>query len=158
MSKTTFTVHKDKLEVVIEREFNAPREFIWKVVTDPEMVPKWWGPSKYETKVDKMDFRVGGEWRFLNIDKDGNAFAFHGVYKEIMPNEKVVDTFNFEPIGPGHELTETMRLTDNGNGKTKMSTTTAYPNIQDLEGMVNSGMEGGATETYERIAALVENK
>src|SRR5690348_13164494 len=107
MLKTSFTVQKDKLQVVMQREFNAPPELVWKIMTDPAMVPKWWGPAKYETVVEKMDFKVGGEWRFINID-NGQRYAFHGIYKEIVPNEKVTDTFNFEPIGPGHEMVETM--------------------------------------------------
>jgi uncharacterized protein YndB with AHSA1/START domain len=155
MPKTTFTVKKDKLAVVLERVFDAPRDLIWKVISDPQMVPKWWGPAQFETVVDKMDFRVGGEWRFIH-KADGQEYAFHGVYKEIVPNERVSDTFNFEPIGPGHELVETMVLEDIGNNQTKMATTSVYNNIEDLEGMVNSGMEGGATETWERLAKLVE--
>jgi uncharacterized protein YndB with AHSA1/START domain len=155
MTKTTFTVKKEDLQVVLNRVFDATPEVIWKVISDPAMVPKWWGPAQYETVVDKMDFRVGGEWRFVQKD-EGQDYAFHGVYKEIIPNEKVSDTFNFEPIGPGHELVETMVLEDIGDGKTNMTTTTVYQNIQDLEGMVNSGMEGGATETWERLATIVE--
>src|SRR5437667_2514 len=78
-----------------------------------------WGPKNFTTKVDKMDFKVGGEWRFVHTDDKGNEFGFHGVYKEIVPNKKISDSFNFEGIPAGHELVETMVLEDLGNGKTK---------------------------------------
>ena len=142
----------------MERVFEAPRELVFKTVSDPKLIPQWWGPAQFETKIDKMDFKVGGEWRFVQVGKDGQEFAFHGVYKEIIVNEKISDTFNFEPIGPGHELLETMVLQDLGNGQTKMTSTAKYNSLQDLEGMVNSGMESGATEGWERLAQLVEKR
>lgn len=158
MAKTSFTVKKESLQVVMERVFDAPREMVWKTMTDPEKIPQWWGPAQYETRVDKMDFKVGGQWRFIQKGKDEMEFAFSGVYKEIIPNHKVSDTFNYEPIGPGHEMVETMVLEDIGNNQTKALQTSVYSSIQDLEGMVNSGMEGGAVETWERLAELVEKK
>ncbi len=141
MAKTTFTVKKENLEVVLDRVFDATPEAIWKIISDPTMIPQWWGPAKYPTVVDKMDFRVGGEWRFIQKD-NGQEFAFHGVYKEIIPAQKVTDTFNFSARGGsasggeptfvqvGHELVETMVFTDAGDGKTKMTTTTKYQNIE----------------------------
>ena len=155
MSKTTFTVQKEQIQVVMERVFNAPRELVWKTITNPELVPQWWGPAKYKTLVEKMDFRVGGEWRFVQED-NGQQFAFHGVYKEIIPFQKVTDTFNYEPVGPGHEMTETMVLEDLGDGTTKATQTSVFASAEDLEGMVGSGMEQGATETWERLATLIE--
>ena len=155
MSKTTFTVKKDELKVVMERVFDAPRELVWKIISDPKMVPKWWGPERFETIVDKMDFRVGGEWRFIH-KAEGEQHSFHGIYQEIVPLEKISDTFNYEPIGPGHEMVETLVLEATPDGKTKAAQTSAFKNIEDLEGMVNSGMEDGATETWERLAALAE--
>jgi uncharacterized protein YndB with AHSA1/START domain len=155
MSKTTFTVNKEQLQVIMERVFDAPRELVFKTMTDPELIPQWWGPSVYTTKIDKHEFKVGGVWRFIQRDKDGNEFAFNGVIKEIVPNEKVVQTFEFEPMA-GHILTERLVLEDTEDGKTKVTNTSIYSTIEDLEGMVQSGMEGGATESWERLAKLVE--
>jgi uncharacterized protein YndB with AHSA1/START domain len=155
MPKTTFTVKKDELKVIMERVFDAPRELVWKTMTDPKLISQWWGPAMFETRVDKMDFKVGGEWRYIH-GANGQEFGFHGIYKEIVPMEKISDTFNFEGIPAGHEMVETMVLEDLGNGKTKATMTSVYQNIQDLEGMVGSGMEGGAVETWERLAKLVE--
>lgn len=141
----------------MERVFDAPRELVWKIITDPKMLPKWWGPTRFETVVDKMDFQVGGKWRFVHKG-GGQEYAFHGTYKEIVPMQKITDTFNFEPIGLGHEMTETMILEELPDGKTKATQTSVFQNIQDLEGMVGSGMESGAVETWERLAELVEKK
>jgi uncharacterized protein YndB with AHSA1/START domain len=153
--KTTFEVDKDKLEVRMVRVFNASKEAIFKAYSDPELIVKWWGPAEYETILDKMDFRLGGEWRFIHKETNGTLHPFHGVYKEIIENERITDTFNYEPIGPGHELVETIVLEDMG-GKTKLTAVSKYNTIEDLEGMILSGMEGGATESMERLAKLVE--
>jgi uncharacterized protein YndB with AHSA1/START domain len=155
MNKATFTVNKEQLQVTMERIFDAPRELVFKTMTDPKLIPEWWGPSIYTTKVDKHEFKVGGVWRFIQRDKDGNEFAFNGVIKEIVPNEKVVQTFEFEPMA-GHVLVETAVFEDVENGKTKVTTTSQFASQEDLEGMVGSGMEGGATESWERLAKLVE--
>ena len=158
MPKTKFKVDRDNLQVVLEREFDAPRDLIWKTMTDKKLIPKWWGPSQFDTIVDKMDFKVGGQWRFVHKGKDGQVFAFHGVYKQIDEPNIISDTFNFEGIPAGHELVETALLEDLGNGKTKVTSTSVFQNIEDLEGMVGSGMESGAVETWERLAELVETR
>lgn len=158
MAKTNFTVKREELKVVMDRVFDAPRDLVWKTISDPNLIPQWWGPKQFTTIVDKMDFRPGGEWRFVHRDDKGNEFGFHGVYKEITAPSLVSDTFNFEGIPAGHEMVETMTLEDAGEGKTKMTTTSAYANIEDLDGMVGMGMEGGAVETWERLAGLVEKR
>jgi len=150
----TFTVNREAKEIVMERVFDAPRDLVWKLWTDPQMIPKWWGPVKYKTVVDKMDFRVGGQWRFIQSDSHGNEFAFHGIYREIVPFEKISVTFNFEPIGPGHELLEVVTF-EVMKGQTKMVSKAMYNSIEDLEGMVKSGMEEGYNETMERFAKLL---
>jgi len=157
MPKTTFTVKKQELSVVMDRIFNATPEQIFKVISDPKLIPNWWGPKRFTTIVDKMDFRVGGQWRYIHKGQDGQEFSFHGVYKEIIPNQKVSDTFNYEGVPGDHEIVETMILEALESGsKTKMTTMSVFKNIQDLEGMVGSGMESGAVEAWERLAELVE--
>jgi uncharacterized protein YndB with AHSA1/START domain len=156
MSKTAFLVEKEKLQVVQERIFNAPREKIWEVTGDPEQIPNWWGPSNLTTEVEKYETKVGGKWRFIHRDDKGNEFAFNGEFLEIDPPSKVVQTFNYEGIPGEHTIIETTTLEDLGDGQTRMKTVSQFANIEDLEGMVNSGMEGGATESWERLAAIVE--
>ena len=81
MSEQTTTVFAEagKQEILITREFDAPRELVFKVCMDPKLIPEWWGPRYLSTEVDKMDVKPGGEWRFINRDAEGNAYAFHGV-------------------------------------------------------------------------------
>jgi uncharacterized protein YndB with AHSA1/START domain len=151
---TDFVVNKEKLQVQITRVFNASRDRLWKVVNDPKLVPEWWGPAQYKTTVDKMDVRVGGAWRYIHSGPDGE-YAFNGVYKEIDPPTKVVMTFEFEPM-PGHVNVQTMVLEELPDNKTKMHVTVDFDNLDDLEGMVGSGMEGGQTESYDRLDLLLE--
>ena len=101
-----------------------------------------------------MDFRPGGEWRFLNRDQEGNEFAFNGVYREIVPPERIVQTFEFERV-PGHISTETLTLEDLG-GKTRLTARAVFDTKADRDGMLGSGMEEGAAETYDRLGELLE--
>jgi uncharacterized protein YndB with AHSA1/START domain len=158
MSETTFILKRDENKVVIERVFKAPREDVWQTITDPQLIPRWWGPEKYPTRVNKMDVRVGGTWRFISQDGEGNEFAFSGVYKEVDPPGRLVQTFNYEPIEPGHESTETAVLEQIADGTTRLTITSVYNSVGDYDGMVASGMETGARETWERLAALLEKE
>ena len=119
-SSTKFSARGDR-EIVITREFDAPRELVFKAITDPTLIPKWWGPRRYETIVDKMDVRPGGAWRFINRAADGGEHGFNGVYREIVPPEKIVQTFEWEGL-PGHISVETLILEDLG-GRTRITTT-----------------------------------
>lgn len=149
-----FTVHKPELQVRVTREFNAPRQRVWDVVNDPKLVPEWWGPERYKTEVDAMDVRVGGKWRYVHKGPDGE-FAFNGVYKEVAEPEKVVMTFEFEPM-PGHINVQTMTLTELPGHRTRMDVTVQFDNLADLEGMVGSGMKEGNLESYDRLDKVLE--
>jgi len=155
LAKTTFTTKREELKVIIERVFDAPRELVWKAFNDPDSIPHWWGPKSVTTTVEKMDVRPGGAWRYVQRDPDGSEYAFNGVYREIDPPNLISRTFTFEGM-PGHELIETATFEDFEEGKTKVTATVVYADVEDLDGMVNSGMETGATESWERLAELVE--
>jgi uncharacterized protein YndB with AHSA1/START domain len=139
--------------IVMTREFDAPRELVWKVYTDPAHLPNWWGPRGLTTTVEAMDVRPGGAWRFIQRDTDGNEYAFHGVYHQVVPPERVVSTFEFEGM-PGHVMLETMTLEDLG-GRTRLTTTSVFQSVEDRDGMLASGMEQGATESMDRLAELL---
>jgi uncharacterized protein YndB with AHSA1/START domain len=147
-----FVVDKDKLQVNISRVFNAPREKLWRVLNDPELIPQWWGPEKYKTVVDQMDVRVGGKWRYIHSNEEGD-YGFNGVYKEIEAPVKVVQTFEFEPMA-GHINTQTMTLHELPDGQTRMEVLVQFDNLADLEGMVGSGMKDGQFESYDRLDKL----
>jgi uncharacterized protein YndB with AHSA1/START domain len=158
MPKSVFTVDKANLVVRTERFFNATPERLFKAYTDPEQIPQWWGPAALTTVVDKMDLRVGGAWRFVQTETGpgGKEHAFSGVYKVIDEPHKIVDTFEYEPM-PGHILEETITFELQPDGTTKLSAVAHYANLEDLEGMVNMGMESGAVESQDRLAKLVES-
>jgi uncharacterized protein YndB with AHSA1/START domain len=137
-------------EIMMTRVFDAPRELVFKAMTDPKAIPRWWGPAVYTTTVEKMDVRPGGAWRFVQKSLDGNMFAFNGVYREVTPPERLVYTFEFEGM-PGHVSMETITLEQLPDGKTKMTDLTRFDNVEDRDGMLQSGMEKGANESMERL-------
>lgn len=151
-----FVVNKENHQVKITREFEAPREKVWRVVNDPKLIPEWWGPARYETRVDTMDVEPGGKWRFVHTGADGE-FAFNGEYKEVQAPERVVMTFEFEPMA-GHVSTQTMTLTELQGGRTRMDVLVQFENLADLEGMVGSGMKDGQFESYDRLDKVLETK
>ncbi len=153
MSKAVLTVEPARHDIVLTRQFDAPRELVFKTYTDPQAIPNWWGPRRLSTTVDHMDVRPGGTWRFVQRDADGNEYAFHGVYHEVVPPERLVATFEFEGM-PGHVVLETARLEDLG-GRTKLTTTSVFQTVEDRDGMVASGMEEGATESMDRLEELL---
>lgn len=154
MSKNNLVVDYEQRAIIMSRVFDAPRELVWRVVTDPALIPEWWGPHNMTTVVDKMDVRVGGEWRYINTDPEGNEYAFNGIYKELQPPERMTYTFEFEPMA-GHIALETVTLEALPDGKTRIVTSTTYDSVEDVEGVVQSGMEAGATETWDRLEELL---
>jgi uncharacterized protein YndB with AHSA1/START domain len=152
MNATTVTLPSER-EIVMTRVFDAPRDLVFKAVTDPTMIPQWWGPRRLTTTVDQLDLRPGGGWRFVQHDAEGNEYAFHGVYQEIVPPERIVQTFEWEGL-PGHVSVETMTL-EAHDGKTTMTARSVFATAEDRDGMLQSGMEEGARETWDRLAELL---
>ena len=144
-------------EAELTRIFDAPRELVYATMMDPALVPQWWGPRRYTTDVDKMDVRVGGTWRFGNRAADGGEHWFNGEYKEIVPNERVVQTFEYEPMA-GHVSVDTMTLEDLGDGRTLMRVRSRFASKEDADGILQSGMEEGARETYERLDEILATR
>ncbi len=153
MGKINFIVEPGKQEIVISRLFDAPRERLFKAMTDPLLIPKWWGPRKFETIVDKLEARPGGQWRFINRDESGTEHGFHGVYHSIEAPARIVDTFEYEGF-PGHVLLEVHTLEARGK-QTLLTSHIIYESVADRDGMVASGMEYGQNESMERLTELV---
>jgi uncharacterized protein YndB with AHSA1/START domain len=149
-----FTMPSDR-EVVMTRVFDAPRERVWKAYTDPDMIPKWWGPRYLVTTVDKMDLKAGGAWRYVSRAPDGSEYGFHGVYREIVPLERIAWTFEFEGM-PGHVSVDTVTF-EELEGKTKVTVVSLFETRADRDGMVASGMEKGQTESTERLDELLQD-
>ena len=144
----TITVLSDT-EIQITREFDAPREIVFKAMTDPALLAKWWGPRRYKTVVDQLDVRPGGKWRMRNVGADGGEHAFRGEFREVTPPERIIWTFEYEPVA-GHISVETMTLTER-DGRTLLVAHDRFASKEDRDGMLQSGMESGARETYERL-------
>ncbi len=148
----TITTPTDR-EIHVVREFDAPRDRVFAVYTDPALIPEWWGPRSMTTTVDRMDVRPGGSWRFVMRDADGGETGFRGTYREIIPPERIVQTFEWEGM-PGHVAIETATFEDLG-GRTRVTTTSLFHTTEERDGMLASGMEGGLNETYARLDALL---
>jgi uncharacterized protein YndB with AHSA1/START domain len=148
-----FAVVSDR-EVRMERVFDAPTAVVFKAYTDPKRIPQWWGPRDQSTRVDTMDVRPGGKWRFVHTSGDGKESAFRGEYREVAPNRHLVHTFEFEPWA-GHISIDDALFIDEG-GKTRLVVTSTFTGKADRDAMLDSGMEQGARETWDRLAELVE--
>ena len=144
-------------EIEMTRTLDAPRELVFKTMLDPDLVPRWWGPRRYTTIVDKMDVRVGGKWRFANRAADGTEYWFNGEYREIVPPERVVQTFEFEPMA-GHISVDTLTLEEIGTGQTFVRVRSVFASKEDRDAVLQSGMESGANETYDRLAEILAEK
>ena len=154
---TNIIAEPGKQEILITREFDAPRELVFKACTDPQLIPQWWGPRSLSTEVDTMDVRPGGQWRFLNRDAEGNEFAFHGVYHEILAPERIIDTFEFEELPEtGHVALETMTLEELPGGRTRLTTQSVFQSVADRDGMIQGGMEEGVKDTNDRLEELLK--
>jgi len=154
---TNILAEPGKQEILITREFDAPQELVFKACTDPKLIPQWWGPRYLSTQVDKMDVRPGGQWRFINRDAEGKEYAFHGVYHEILAPERIIDTFEFEGLPEtGHVTLETMKLEKLPGGRTKLTVQSVFQSVADRDGMLQSGMQEGVNDTYDRLAELLK--
>jgi uncharacterized protein YndB with AHSA1/START domain len=146
--KATVTKPSDR-EFRVERVFDAPRDRVFATLTDPELIPEWWGPRGMTTVVEEMDPERGGRWCFLMRDADGGETRFRGTYREVSPPERIVQTFEWSGM-PGHVSVETATLEDLGE-QTRVVSVSVFHLTEERDGMLDSGMEGGMNETYERL-------
>lgn len=140
-------------EILIEREFDAPRERVFAAFTDPGLIPEWWGRQSTTTIVDRMEARDGGDWRFIERNPDGSETAFRGTYREVTPPERIVYTFEWEGM-PGYVCVDTVEFEDLG-GRTKVTTTAIFHTPEERDGMLDSGMEKGLNESFEQLDELL---
>lgn len=141
---------------MITREFDVTRELVSKAFTDSNAIPKWWGPRFLTTAIDTMEVKPGGRWRFVQRGANGNVYAFHGVYHEITPPEKIISTFEFEGLPEkGHVSLETVRFEVLPGNRTKLTSQSVFQSVADRDGMLQSGMEEGVNDTYDRLDELL---
>jgi uncharacterized protein YndB with AHSA1/START domain len=144
-------------EIVISREFNAPRELVWDTMSKPELLKRWlFGPPGWEMTVCEEDPRVGGTFRWAWSGPDGAAMSMSGVYKEVVPPERCVRTesFDFGCVPGGGEQLATLVLTEQGE-RTKLTITLLYASKEARDGAVASGMEHGMAAGYDRLDEIL---
>ena len=150
-NQTLITAEPGRLDVFVTREFDAPRELVFKAHTDPNLFVQWIGPRGLSTTLDAFEPVSGGNYRFTQKDQDGNEYSFHGVFHEVSP-ERVIQTFEFDGLPEsGHVALETMTLEALPNGRTKLTNQSIFQSVVDRDGMIQSGMEQGVSEGYERL-------
>jgi uncharacterized protein YndB with AHSA1/START domain len=136
-------------EIVLTRVFDAPRALVFEALTKPELVKRWFGPRGYSLVVCEIDLKVGGAWRYVMPGPDGTDMGMGGVYHEIVPPGRLVSTEAFDDY-PGDSLVTLILVQDGGT--TTMTSTSSYPSQEIRDMVINTGMEHGAAETYDRLA------
>jgi uncharacterized protein YndB with AHSA1/START domain len=154
MPKTEYVIEPGRQDIVSTTMLDAPRELVFKAYTDPKLFAQWWGPRRYEVKIDTFDSRPGGSWRVVHVGADGDQHAFRGVNHDVVAPERIVATFEYEGV-PGHVALNTATFEGVGN-KTRLVTHQVFQSVMDRDGMVASGMQEGADESMERLAELLD--
>jgi uncharacterized protein YndB with AHSA1/START domain len=147
-NKVEIVAEPGKPTMIMRRTFNAPRALVFEAHHNPELLKKWWGPRSIELIVCEVDFRVGGTWRFVQLSA-GKEHGFHGEFKEIVVNEKISQTFIYDPF-PNAVAFQTMTLEEK-NGVTVLTTEAIYDSVQSRDGHIQSGMEWGMNESCDRL-------
>jgi uncharacterized protein YndB with AHSA1/START domain len=139
-------------QIHITRDFAAPKHLVYKAITTPELVKRWWNAKRGEVTTAEIDLREGGRWRYVMVTPDGFEVGFHGDYREIVPNERIVTTEVFEgaPDPEENGTVNTMTLTEN-DGRTTMTVLIQCPNIQVRDAIIESGMEAGMQDAYDLL-------
>jgi uncharacterized protein YndB with AHSA1/START domain len=158
----TSTHHRNETQIVVDpdlptieiiREFDSAPERVFRAYTEPDLVARWLGPRRLEMRIDEYDARTGGSYRYVHRDSDGTEYAFRGVFHEVRPVDRLVQTFTFEDYPDGVAL-ETATFEDLG-GRTRVTTRSLLESFEARDGMVASGMEVGVREGYERLDELL---
>jgi uncharacterized protein YndB with AHSA1/START domain len=145
------TLHSDT-EILVTREFNAPKHLVYTAYTTPELVRRWWAGRRGQMTVCEIDLRVGGTWRFVMTSSEGMEVGFHGVYREIVPNERLVHTEVYETMPEG-EVVNTLTFAES-DGRATLTVLTDCGTQAIRDGMMASGMEVGMQEAYDLIEQI----
>jgi uncharacterized protein YndB with AHSA1/START domain len=153
MTKTQIDAPAGVPFIDITREFDAPRDLVFRAYSDPELIVQWLGPRKYTMNLDAWDARDGGTWRYTHSDDQGNAYGFHGVFHGDQTPDGMLQTFEFDGW-PGHVSLESIRFEER-DGKTIIRNHSVYQSVADRDGMIESGMEEGMNDGFDRLDELL---
>ena len=148
----TVTTPTDR-EITFTRQFKAPRDLVFEAHSSCEHMSNWWGPRGYEIAFCDLDFRPGGAWRIVQRGPDGTEYGFRGEFREIVQPERITWTFEFDGV-PGHVSVQTVTFEER-EGVTTIAGTAVFESVEDRDGMIESGMEAGMVETYDRLEEYV---
>ena len=145
-------------QILITREFDAPKELVYKAWTTPELVERWWGAKRGEVTLAEIDLRVGGKWRYAMVTDDGTEVAFHGEYQEVVPNERIVSTEVYEGIPVPQGTPETAALNtltlSETDGRTTLSLLVQHDSKATRDAVIESGMEDGLQDALDLVEEL----
>jgi uncharacterized protein YndB with AHSA1/START domain len=140
-------------EVMMTREFDAPPRLVFEALTKPELLKRWYGPEGWSLEVCEIDLKVGGKWRFVSSLPGGKKIGQYGVYQEIVPGERMVNTEAWEDWDAGETLVTTVLAEE--NGRTRYTSTILFPSEEVRDTVFRSGLEKSAAPIYDRLAQLV---
>ena len=153
---TSIKAEPGKQEIFITREFDAPRELVFKAFTDAKLIAQWLGPRDLTMKVEKFEPKAGGSYRYIHSMGE-LSFGFHGVVHEVTFPERIIQTFEFEGLPEkGHVTLETARFEALPGGRTRFTNQSVFQSVADRDGMLQAGMERGVNDSYERLDELFE--
>ena len=157
-NKTTIIAEAGKQEVFIIREFDAPREMVFKAHADPELLAQWLGPNNRDMIIHTYESRSGGSYRYSITDKKGKEIAsFNGAIHEVTAPERIIQTFEFEGLPErGHVTLDTMLFEKLPSNRTKVTIHSVCRSLSDRDAMMQSGMEKGINEGYEKLDELLD--
>lgn len=147
----TVTLPSDE-QILITREFDAPKHLVYEAWTTPELVKRWWSARRGEVTLAEIDLRVGGKWRYVMVTEDGLEVGFHGEYREIVPNERIVSTEVYEgiPDAEAEAAVNTLTLTE-VDGRTTLTVLVQHRNKEGRDAHIDSGMEAGLQDAMDLL-------
>jgi uncharacterized protein YndB with AHSA1/START domain len=148
-SGTAVVTLPTETQILITREFDAPRHLVYKAYTTPELIKRWWSGDRGEVTSAEVDLRVGGRWRYVMTANGGFEVAFHGEFREIVPNERLVSTEVYEGM-PEAEAVNTNTFTEK-DGRTILTILSQHSSQAFRDAVINSGMEGGMQEAMDHL-------
>lgn len=153
MAKARILAEPGVPQIVITREFDAPRDLLFRAHVDPELLVQWLGPRELTMALDRLEARDGGRWRYTHRDAEGNEYGFHGIFHGTPSPDGIVQTFEFEGA-PGHVSLQTLTFEER-DGRTLLRQHAVFQSVADRDEMIRSGMERGVNEGMERLDELV---
>jgi len=151
-SGTAVVTLPGETEIHVTREFDAPKALVYRALTEPELIRRWWNAKRGEVTVCDVDLSVGGDWRYVMVTDDGSEVAFHGTYREIVPNERLVYTELFEMPGlTDDDATVNTVTLEEIAGRTTLTSVTDCVTAETRDMIMATGMEGGMQDAYDLL-------